>query len=97
MTGCFKLVDSGEEPKHAHLRMKSRDGKRVFCFVDSRRFGRWEVEGRWGGGRGPDPMDEYEVGLMAKWIRCCRMFPKKYFYFLLRPLSISTFHIDYNN
>lgn len=32
----------------------------VLCFVDYRRFGRWEVGGTWGRDRGPDPMWEYQ-------------------------------------
>ncbi len=100
MTGCFKLVHSGEEPKHAHLRIKSRDGKRVFCFVDSRRFGRWEVEGEWGGGRGPDPMYEYEVGLVARgnicWVRFCRIFPKKNTVAYTLPFSSLSAHFTLN-
>lgn len=31
----------------------------MLCFVDYRRFGRWEVGGTWGKDRGPDPMWEY--------------------------------------
>ena len=33
---------------------------KVLCFVDYRRFGRWEVEGDWGKDRGPDPIFEYD-------------------------------------
>lgn len=31
----------------------------VLCFVDYRRFGRWEVGADWGKERGPDPVWEY--------------------------------------
>ena len=62
MSGCFKLAEAGDLPKHAHLRFTTISSKpaMTLCFVDYRRFGRWELEGDWGKDRGPDPVYEYK-------------------------------------
>ncbi|XP_025066334.1 endonuclease 8-like 1 isoform X2 [Alligator sinensis] len=61
MSGSFKLVPEAELPKHAHLRFYTRESpRRILCFVDFRRFGRWEVQGTWQPDRGPCVMLEYE-------------------------------------
>jgi len=62
MSGCFKLTQVDDLPKHAHLRFFTVDEKpqQVLSFVDYRRFGRWELEGNWGKNRGPDPIFDYE-------------------------------------
>ena len=64
MTGKFIFTDSEGVPKHAHLRFYSVcEGKTyVLSFVDSRRFGSWQVmEIGWGKKRGPDIIDEYDT------------------------------------
>jgi len=62
MSGCYKLTDLEDLPKHAHLRFFTIDEKpiQVLSFVDYRRFGRWEIQGNWGKDRGPDPMFDYK-------------------------------------
>lgn len=66
MSGCFATTSMDAIPKHSHLRFYSNDDddkmKKVLSFVDTRRFGRWEVkpELKWSVGRGPDPLTEYE-------------------------------------
>nr|XP_028600591.1 endonuclease 8-like 1 isoform X2 [Podarcis muralis] len=61
MSGNFKFVPVSEMPKHAHLRFYTRGSPpRVLCFVDFRRFGRWEVSSSWQVDRGPCVMLEYE-------------------------------------
>ncbi|XP_048724344.1 endonuclease 8-like 1 isoform X2 [Caretta caretta] len=61
MSGSFKLTSGAELPKHAHLRFYTKESPRqALCFVDFRRFGRWEVHGTWQLDRGPCVMLEYE-------------------------------------
>ncbi|XP_060611791.2 endonuclease 8-like 1 [Anolis sagrei] len=61
MSGGFKLVPASEVPKHAHLRFYSKEKPaRVLCYVDVRRFGRWEVDGTWQAERGPCMLLEYQ-------------------------------------
>nr|XP_042717980.1 endonuclease 8-like 1 [Chrysemys picta bellii] len=61
MSGSFKLASGAELPKHAHLRFYTKESPhRALCFVDIRRFGRWEVHGTWQLDRGPCVMLEYE-------------------------------------
>ncbi|KAM7151332.1 endonuclease 8-like 1 isoform 2-T3 [Macrochelys suwanniensis] len=61
MSGSFKLTSRAELPKHAHLRFYTKESPcRALCFVDFRRFGRWEVNGMWQPDRGPCVMLEYE-------------------------------------
>lgn len=61
MSGSFKLVAAAEMPKHAHVRFYTKENPpRSLCFVDVRRFGRWEVGGTWQPSRGPCVMLEYE-------------------------------------
>lgn len=62
MTGSFQLVPSDALPPHAHLRFYTAPpGPRLaLCFVDIRRFGRWELGGEWQPGRGPCVLLEYE-------------------------------------
>nr|XP_032632482.1 endonuclease 8-like 1 isoform X2 [Chelonoidis abingdonii] len=61
MSGSFKLTSVAELPKHAHLRFYTKESPhRALCFVDIRRFGRWEVHGTWQPDRGPCVMLEYE-------------------------------------
>ncbi|XP_020663748.3 endonuclease 8-like 1 [Pogona vitticeps] len=61
MSGSFKVVPVAEMPKHAHLRFYTREQPpRALCYVDFRRFGRWEVDGTWQTERGPCVMTEYE-------------------------------------
>ncbi|XP_053128827.1 endonuclease 8-like 1 isoform X1 [Hemicordylus capensis] len=61
MSGSFKLVPVAEMPKHAHLRFYTKESSpRALCYVDFRRFGRWEVDGTWQADRGPCVMLEYE-------------------------------------
>ncbi|XP_070618791.1 endonuclease 8-like 1 isoform X2 [Erythrolamprus reginae] len=61
MSGNFKLVPISDMPKHAHLRFYTQEkAPRVLCYVDVRRFGKWEVDGTWQAERGPCVMLEYE-------------------------------------
>ncbi|XP_005994967.1 endonuclease 8-like 1 isoform X2 [Latimeria chalumnae] len=61
MSGLFKLAPEGEVHKHAHLRFRTKERPvKVLCFVDTRRFGSWEVNGMWQRDRGPCIMFEYE-------------------------------------
>ncbi|KAH0619860.1 hypothetical protein JD844_014232, partial [Phrynosoma platyrhinos] len=61
MSGSFEMVPVTEMPKHAHLRFYTKEKPlRVLCYVDFRRFGRWEVDGSWQADRGPCVMQEYE-------------------------------------
>ncbi|XP_057580084.1 endonuclease 8-like 1 isoform X6 [Hippopotamus amphibius kiboko] len=62
MTGSFQLVPSDALPPHAHLRFYTAPpGPRLaLCFVDIRRFGRWDLGGTWQPGRGPCVLLEYE-------------------------------------
>ena len=61
MTGSFQLVPSDALPPHAHLRFYTAPpGPRLaLCFVDIRRFGRWDLGGEWQPGRGPCVLLEY--------------------------------------
>ncbi|XP_070809594.1 endonuclease 8-like 1 isoform X3 [Pituophis catenifer annectens] len=61
MTGNFKMVPVSDMPKHAHLRFYTQEKPpRALCYVDIRRFGKWEVDGTWQADRGPCVMLEYE-------------------------------------
>uniref|UniRef100_F7FP81 Formamidopyrimidine-DNA glycosylase catalytic domain-containing protein n=2 Tax=Ornithorhynchus anatinus TaxID=9258 RepID=F7FP81_ORNAN len=61
MSGSFRLVPAEALPRHAHLRFyTAAPCRRALCFVDVRRFGRWEVQGTWQAGRGPCVLQEYE-------------------------------------
>ncbi|XP_078541227.1 endonuclease 8-like 1 isoform X2 [Lissotriton helveticus] len=61
MSGTFRFTPEDEVPKHAHLRFYTADPpRRALCFVDTRRFGSWEVDGTWQPDRGPCIMLEYE-------------------------------------
>jgi endonuclease VIII-like 1 len=59
MSGHFKLTNSGDEAKHAHLKFYRKDGT-TLSFVDVRRFGKWKQGLAWSEGRGPDPTTEYD-------------------------------------
>uniref|UniRef100_A0A8C3W9P3 Endonuclease 8-like 1 n=1 Tax=Catagonus wagneri TaxID=51154 RepID=A0A8C3W9P3_9CETA len=62
MTGSFQLVPSDALPPHAHLRFYTAPPapRLALCFVDIRRFGRWELGGEWQPDRGPCVLLEYE-------------------------------------
>lgn len=62
MSGSFQLAPSDALPPHAHLRFYTAPpGPRLaLCFVDIRRFGHWELGGKWQPGRGPCVLLEYE-------------------------------------
>lgn len=64
MAGMFRLVPTGEEPKHSQLVFYSnptQGGDRYsLCYVDFRRFGKWKISQNWSDNRGPDPTLEYE-------------------------------------
>ncbi|XP_008061912.1 endonuclease 8-like 1 [Carlito syrichta] len=62
MSGCFQLVPGDALPRHAHLRFYTAPPgpQLALCFVDIRRFGRWDLGGRWQPGRGPCVLLEYE-------------------------------------
>ncbi|XP_062946827.1 endonuclease 8-like 1 isoform X4 [Cynocephalus volans] len=62
MSGSFQLAPGDALPPHAHLRFYTAPpGPRfALCFVDIRRFGRWDLGGKWQLGRGPCVLLEYE-------------------------------------
>nr|XP_012590900.1 endonuclease 8-like 1 isoform X4 [Microcebus murinus] len=62
MSGSFQLVPGDALPPHAHLRFYTAPpGPRLaLCFVDIRRFGHWDIGGKWQPGRGPCVLLEYE-------------------------------------
>ena len=60
MAGHFKLTNTGQEPKHAHLKFFRNDGT-TLSFVDVRRFGKWKQGLAWSENRGPDPTTEYDM------------------------------------
>ena len=57
MSGHFKLTNTGQESKHAHLKFHRNDGT-TLSFVDVRRFGKWKAGETWSTNRGPDPTTE---------------------------------------
>ena len=66
MSGHFKLTNTGQEPKHAHLKFYRHDGT-TLSFVDVRRFGKWKLGETWGVNRGPDPTmepDEFRMNIL---------------------------------
>lgn len=54
MSGHFKVTNTVQEPKHAHLKFYRKDGT-TLSFVDVRRFGKWKQGVAWNEDRGPDP------------------------------------------
>lgn len=62
MSGSFQLVPRGELPRHAHLRFYTAPTgpQLALCFVDIRRFGHWDLGGKWQPSRGPCVLQEYE-------------------------------------
>ena len=60
MSGHFKLTNTGDEVKHAHLKFYRKDGT-TLSFVDVRRFGKWKQGLVWSDNRGPDPTIEYKA------------------------------------
>ena len=60
MSGHFKLTNTGQEPKHSHLKFYRSDGT-TMSFVDVRRFGKWKQGVAWSENRGPDPTTEYDM------------------------------------
>lgn len=62
MTGSFQLAPAEALPPHAHLRFytASPAPRLALCFVDIRRFGRWDPGGKWQQDRGPCVLLEYE-------------------------------------
>ncbi|XP_025924042.1 endonuclease 8-like 1 isoform X1 [Apteryx rowi] len=62
MSGSFRLCAAADAPRHAHLRFLTRERPpRALCFVDVRRFGRWQLGGAWQPGRGPCVLGEYQA------------------------------------
>lgn len=57
MSGHFQLSQITEKPKHTHLSFDSESES--LCFVDVRRFGKWQF-GEWNPNRGPDPTLDFE-------------------------------------
>lgn len=58
MSGYFKLTNTGNEPKHAHMIFYTDDGCSL-SFVDVRRFGKWKSGVWWNKDRSPDPTTEF--------------------------------------
>ena len=54
----FKVSNTGDEHKHAHLKFYREDGT-TLSFVDVRRFGKWKQGLVWSENRGPDPTTEH--------------------------------------
>ena len=54
MSGHFQVTNTGQEPKHSHLKFYRKDGT-TLSFVDARRFGKWKQGVEWNEDRGPDP------------------------------------------
>jgi len=52
MSGHFQWAHKNDRPKHTHLAFDCDEDS--LCFVDVRRFGRWNF-GWWNSNRGPDP------------------------------------------
>jgi endonuclease VIII-like 1 len=65
MAGMFRLVHTGDEPKHSQLIFYSDptlDGELYsLCYVDFRRFGKWKIAEGWSSNRGPDPTLQYDA------------------------------------
>ena len=59
MSGYFKLTNSGQEPKHSHLKFNRKDGT-TLSFVDVRRFGKWKQGLWWNDTRGEDPTTSFD-------------------------------------
>lgn len=59
MAGHFRMSNTGQENKHAHLKFYSTDGT-TLSFVDVRRFGKWKLGHSWSENRGPDPTYEWD-------------------------------------
>jgi len=57
MSGHFQVTNTGQEPKHTHLKFFRKDGT-TLSFVDVRRFGNWKQGITWKANRGPDPTTE---------------------------------------
>ena len=58
MSGSFKLTNTGQEPKHAHLMFYATDGV-TLSYVDVRRFGKWKEVNCWSENRSPDPTNQF--------------------------------------
>jgi endonuclease VIII-like 1 len=58
MAGHFQWSERNNRPKHTHLSFVCEDGE--LCFVDVRRFGRWNF-GYWNPERGPDPTVNFKA------------------------------------
>lgn len=63
MSGNFSTIDTGTWQKHCHLRFcGSKDGKsEILCFIDPRKFAKWNWRDDWSKTRGPDPISENEM------------------------------------
>jgi formamidopyrimidine-DNA glycosylase len=63
MSGNFTTTDTGTWQKHCHLRFcGSKAGKsEILCFVDVRKFAKWQWRDGWSKNRGPDPIYEKEL------------------------------------
>lgn len=59
MSGQFALTNTGDEPKHSHLKFYRNDGT-TLSFVDVRRFGKWKQGLRWNSSRGEDPTTSFD-------------------------------------
>ena len=59
MSGHFQVTNTGQEPKHSHLKFYRKDGT-TLSFVDVRRFGKWKAGETWSTNRGPDPTTEVD-------------------------------------
>ena len=60
MSGHFQVTNTGQEPKHAHLKFYRKDGT-TLSFVDVRRFGKWTQGVAWNEDRGPDPTSDFDA------------------------------------
>ena len=60
MSGHFRITNTGQEDKHAHLKFYRKDGT-TLSFVDVRRFGKWTQGVAWNEDRGPDPTSDFDA------------------------------------
>ena len=60
LTGKLRFDRVEDLHKHAHLNFYTADKKMVLSYVDTMRYGSWEVSDNWGRNRGPCVLNEYQ-------------------------------------
>lgn len=64
MSGNFSITDQNDWQKHCHLRFVGRtdnDKISTLCFIDPRKFAKWQFRSDWSISRGPDPIYENDL------------------------------------